>query len=211
MIDDQYHILTELPDSVPYLCPHCGRNKPSPWRQEVNEELQAGFVNVLNALYTCKSAGHLIWPHRRVRQFPTAKKNFIAKRVISILVNLIYLRFKLLKYKENNKNICDTFDHNFKNIPLYLMSFVSFERHYFVLYDGVLTLKMSKWRLTRFAMKLFNKAQLHVLPTRITIPRTTPHQDHYQPVKPLIRTNTCMVGNCPGWELSWLGVVWIRR
>ena len=26
---------------------------------------------------------------------------------------------KLLKYKENNKKICNTFDHNFKNIPLY--------------------------------------------------------------------------------------------
>ena len=30
---------------------------------------------------------------------------------------------------------------------------VSFERHFFVLYDGALTLKMSKsWCLTRFAM-----------------------------------------------------------
>ena len=46
-------------------------------------------------------------------------KSFIAKRVISILVNLRYLRFKLLKYKENNKKICNTFDLNFKNIPLY--------------------------------------------------------------------------------------------
>ena len=26
----------------------------------------------------------------------------------------MYLRFKLLKYKENNKNICDNFDHNFR-------------------------------------------------------------------------------------------------
>ena len=30
-------------------------------------------------------------------------KNFVAKRVISILVNFRYFRFKLLKYKENNK------------------------------------------------------------------------------------------------------------
>ena len=45
-------------------------------------------------------------------------KSFIAKRVISILVNFRYLRFKLLKYKENNKKICDTFDHNFRYIPL---------------------------------------------------------------------------------------------
>ena len=29
-------------------------------------------------------------------------KSFIAKRVNSILINLRYLRFKLLKYKENN-------------------------------------------------------------------------------------------------------------
>ena len=32
-----------------------------------------------------------------------------------------YLWFKLLEYKENNK-ICDTFDQNFKNIPLCIMS-----------------------------------------------------------------------------------------
>ena len=70
------------------------------------------------------------------------------------LVNLRYLRFKLLKYKENNKKISDTFDHNFKNNPLYIMRKVSLELYYFVLYDGALTLKMSKWRLTRFAMKL---------------------------------------------------------
>ena len=50
-------------------------------------------------------------------------KSFIAKRVISILVNLRYLRLKLLKYKENNKKICNT---------LYIMRKVSLERHYFV-------------------------------------------------------------------------------
>ena len=61
---------------------------------------------------------------------------FIAKRVISILVNLRYLRFKLLKYKENNKKICNTFDHNFNNIPLYIMSNVSLER-YFLYYTMV--------------------------------------------------------------------------
>ena len=46
---------------------------------------------------------------------PFHMESFIPKRVISILVNL---RFKLLKCKENNKKICITFDHNFKNIPL---------------------------------------------------------------------------------------------
>ena len=82
-------------------------------------------------------------------------KSFIAKRVISILVNLRYLRFKLLKYKENNKKIFNTFDHNFKNIPLYIMSNVSLERYYFVLYDGALTLKMPKMALNAFCDKLF--------------------------------------------------------
>ena len=28
----------------------------------------------------------------------------------------------LLKYKENNKKICNTFDLNFKNIPLYTVA-----------------------------------------------------------------------------------------
>ena len=80
-------------------------------------------------------------------------KSYIAKRVNSILINLRYLRFKLLKYKENNKKICNTFDHNFKNIPLYIMRKVSLERYYFVLYDGALTLKMSKMALNSFCDK----------------------------------------------------------
>ena len=49
-------------------------------------------------------------------------KSFIAKWVISIFVNMRYLRMKLLKYKENNKKICGTFDQNFKYIPLYIIS-----------------------------------------------------------------------------------------
>ena len=48
-------------------------------------------------------------------------KSFIAKRVNSILVNSRYLRFNLLKYKENYKNVCNTFNHNFKNIPFYII------------------------------------------------------------------------------------------
>ena len=55
-------------------------------------------------------------------------KSFIAKRVNSILVNLRYLRFKLLKYIKNKK-ICNTFYHNFKNIPLYIIRKVSLERY----------------------------------------------------------------------------------
>ena len=85
-------------------------------------------------------------------------KSFIAKRLNSILVNLRYLRFKLLKYKENNKKICNTFDHNFKNIPLYIMRKVSLERYYFVLYDCALTSKMSK-----MALKSFCDKTLHII------------------------------------------------
>ena len=48
-----------------------------------------------------------------------------------------------------------------------------------------------------------DKAQL--LLTRTAIPSTTPHWDHCLPVKPHIRTNICMVGNCPGGELSGYG------
>ena len=44
-------------------------------------------------------------------------KSFIAKRIISIYVNLRYLRLKLLKSKDNNKKFRDTFDFNFKHIP----------------------------------------------------------------------------------------------
>ena len=91
-------------------------------------------------------------------------KSFIAKRVNSILVNLRYLIFKLLKYKENKKKICNTFDHNFKNIALYIMRKVSLERYYFVLYDGALTLKISKMALNSFCDKT-----LHIIigPTAI--------------------------------------------
>ena len=80
-------------------------------------------------------------------------KSFIAKRVNSILVNLRYLRFKLLKYKENNKKFVNTFGHNFKNITLYIMRKVSLERYYFVLYNGALTLKISKMALNPFCDK----------------------------------------------------------
>ena len=80
-------------------------------------------------------------------------KSFIAKRVNSILVNLRYLRFKLLKYKENNKKTWYTFDHNFKNIPFYIMRKVSLEKYYFVLYNGALTLKISKMVLNPFCDK----------------------------------------------------------
>ena len=55
-------------------------------------------------------------------------KSLFAKTDKSTFVKLRYLRLKLLKYKENNKKISDTFDHNFKNNLwyMYVMSEVSF-------------------------------------------------------------------------------------
>ena len=49
--------------------------------------------------------------------------------------------------------MCNTFDHNFKNIPLYIMRKVSLERYYFVLYDCALTSEMSKMALKSFCDK----------------------------------------------------------
>ena len=67
-------------------------------------------------------------------------KSFNSKTDISIFINLIYLRLKLLKNKENNKKIYHIF-HNFKNIPCYVMSEASLKRFYFALFDEGLTLK----------------------------------------------------------------------
>ena len=81
-------------------------------------------------------------------------KSFIAKRVISILIKLRYLRFKLLKYQENHKKICNTFDHvNFKNIPLYNEQCIIRKVLFCIKYDGALTLKISKMALNAFCDK----------------------------------------------------------
>ena len=101
-------------------------------------------------------------------------KSFIPKRLNSILVNLRYLRFKLLKYKENNKKICNTFDHNFKNIPLYIMRKVSLERYYFVVYDCALTSKMSK-----MALKSFCDKTLHIFSHEKVDPCTSYRKKKY--------------------------------
>ena len=48
-----------------------------------------------------------------------------------------YLRLNIKKNKENNDFFfLLTFDHIFKDIPLYVMNSISFERYYFVLYDS---------------------------------------------------------------------------
>ena len=76
-----------------------------------------------------------------------------AKTDISIFINLRYLRLKLLKNKENNKKICHSFHHNFKNIPCYVMSEVSLKRFYFALFDDGLILKLSKLTFIGFCIQ----------------------------------------------------------
>ena len=71
------------------------------------------------------------------------------------------------------------------------------------LLSGKLTRMVLRWLpigTTAYQIKI-----KQLLPTRTTTPRTPPHQDLYRvykPVKPLIRTNTCTVGNRPDGELS---------
>ena len=70
------------------------------------------------------------------------------------LVNLRYLRFKLLKYKGNNKKICNTFDHNFKNIPYICNEKGIIRKLSFCIIRYCPYFKnCQKWRLTRFAIK----------------------------------------------------------
>ena len=78
-------------------------------------------------------------------------KSFIAKQVISIWVNFRYLRFKFLKYKENNKKICDPFGHD-SQIYTFMYNELGINRK--VLFCILLPLlyKCQKWCLTRFVM-----------------------------------------------------------
>ena len=87
-------------------------------------------------------------------------KIFIAKRIVTITQFEIYSRLKLPKNKEYNKNICDAFDHNFKNIHLYITIEVSFERHYFLLYKMV---SLPDFFSSKMAMKT-----LHINYSRFT-------------------------------------------
>ena len=86
-----------------------------------------------------------------------------AKTNISIFINLRYLRFELLKNKENNKKVCDIF-HNFKNIPCYVTRDVSLKRFYFALFDDglIYTLKTLKLAYIGFAFKLFIYCQVNL-------------------------------------------------
>ena len=80
-------------------------------------------------------------------------KSLNSKTDISIIINLRYLRLKLLKNKENTKKICHIFHHNFKNIPCYVMSEVSLKRFNFSIFDDELTLKTLKLAFIGFLIQ----------------------------------------------------------
>ena len=108
------------------------------------------------------SACHCPCPKWRTQ--PVYMKNFIAEWIISILVNVRYLRLKLLKYKDNNKKIINTVDNNFNNISLYMtyiMSEVSFERHYFVYYYPMMPFIRTS-TFSQMALNPFCDENLHI-------------------------------------------------
>jgi len=47
--NDDYEILAELPDSIPYICKLCSKldKHDTAWYKEVREELNGGFLKVL--------------------------------------------------------------------------------------------------------------------------------------------------------------------
>ncbi|XP_072048643.1 uncharacterized protein [Amphiura filiformis] len=68
LTDDMYHIMTDLPETVPYTCVVCDPVRPAKWQIELAEEMQAGFLNVMTAIFACKSATHLIYPDKRKKK-----------------------------------------------------------------------------------------------------------------------------------------------
>ncbi|KAJ8332811.1 hypothetical protein SKAU_G00417070 [Synaphobranchus kaupii] len=58
--DDQYEILSSLPESVVYSCGPCSLTQPSGWREVLYLELRAGVEKVLACLLTSTLTQHLV-------------------------------------------------------------------------------------------------------------------------------------------------------
>ncbi|XP_041091096.1 histone-lysine N-methyltransferase 2B-like [Polyodon spathula] len=58
--DELYEILSSLPESVLYSCRPCSEGQPSPWREALSSELQAGIKNVLLGLLSSRLTLHLL-------------------------------------------------------------------------------------------------------------------------------------------------------
>ncbi|EFN68384.1 Histone-lysine N-methyltransferase trithorax, partial [Camponotus floridanus] len=48
--DERYQILSYLPDSIEFTCSQCSSNINSVWRNAIEAELKAGFINVIKSL-----------------------------------------------------------------------------------------------------------------------------------------------------------------
>ncbi len=67
--EDMYHIMTDLPETVPYICVKCNPVRPAKWQIELEEEMEAGFQNVLRAMLNCRSASRLVNLEKKVQLF----------------------------------------------------------------------------------------------------------------------------------------------
>ena len=57
--DDMYQILSHLPEDVAFNCRVCYPLRPAPWEALVNEEMQAGFMTIMQGILAMKSSQHL--------------------------------------------------------------------------------------------------------------------------------------------------------
>ena len=88
----------------------------------------------------------VFWKHMNIhkrRKFPNIASillnsstfiEFEWKKKLSIFVISRYLQLKFEKNKEINKKLYATFENNFKNVHLCVMSNISFEKYHFVLH-----------------------------------------------------------------------------
>ena len=51
--NDDYEILADLPDSIPYICKLCSKldKQDTQWYKEVREELNSGFLKVIFLIF----------------------------------------------------------------------------------------------------------------------------------------------------------------
>ncbi|XP_072011778.1 histone-lysine N-methyltransferase 2A isoform X2 [Engystomops pustulosus] len=60
LTDEMYEILSNLPESVAYMCINCTDHHPAEWRLALTNELQASLKYVLTALLNSRTSSHLL-------------------------------------------------------------------------------------------------------------------------------------------------------
>ncbi|XP_073441374.1 histone-lysine N-methyltransferase 2A isoform X2 [Dendrobates tinctorius] len=60
LTDEMYEILSNLPESVAYMCINCTDHHPAEWRLALTNELQASLKYVLTALLNSRTSSHLV-------------------------------------------------------------------------------------------------------------------------------------------------------